>query len=149
MTSLSGRIGSRVPPHDGRGVRCRLRHPAPLGGWRGGSVFGFGLFFLAMWSPRPPAAATRWGAVHSVLIETQMRLDFPSKRECSNTCIESHRASRTNARQEVSALLGGCVIPSTPRDGEERGGFWFLAFFQNVLVAAPPAPTPPGAISST
>ena len=87
--------------------------------------------------------------MHSVLIETQMRLDFPSKREYSNTCIESHRASRTNARQEVSALLGGCVIPSTPRDGEERGGFWFLAFFQNVLVAAPPAPTPPGAISST
>ena len=71
--------------------------------------FWFWLFFLQLWLSRPPAAATRWGAVHSVLIKTQMRLDFPSGRECSNSWLESHRASRMHARQEVSALLGGCV----------------------------------------
>ena len=64
--------------------------------------------------------------MHSVLIETQMRLDFPSKRGCSNSCVESHYVSRMYARQEVSALLGGCVIPSTPPERRREG--WFLVF---------------------
>ena len=115
-----------MPPHDGRGVRCRLRHPAPFGRRRGGgSVFGFGFFFV---SSRPPAPATRWGAVGSGCAETQMRLDSSSGDGCYHTCVESHQKPRpTHEGEEVRCWARH---PLAPTPGSERD-FQLLVLFGN------------------
>ena len=91
MTRVSGRIGSSVPPHDGR---CAVwsRHPNAPTPRKQGRDFQFLVFF---WQSR--AAATPQG--HHVRVKSQMRLDFQSEGECIDVFVGSHRESRATPRR--------------------------------------------------
>ena len=143
--SVSSCIGCRVPPHDGRGVRCvDPSSRAPEDG-EGGSVFGFGFFFWAKCVVTAPAAADAVG------------------RCALNGCLNPNASRRfiegglfwclCPVASEVAChptTVGGCVVlaPSSLADEGGEGARHMVFVLAKCVVTAPPAATPRGVARS-
>lgn len=134
MIAFSSRIGYRVPPHDGGGVRCWSRHPlAPTLEGKRGRDFQF--FRAKCLCHRSHRRQRRRVAVCSARFKHQMRLDFLSQGGFSHLSVESHRVYRAVPRHWGGALLVTSSSRSPLGTAGRSASFWFfcLAHGRGVL----------------